>query len=236
VNFMNASENVKLTVDAVVFDLDGTLIDSLDVYCKILNSALERAGLPAAPRKSILRAIQEGGFIWDFVLPEQVKSQKEVVIRKLRRTIDEIYPRMFRKEVKIIEGADEILKRINECGMKIGLVTSTPRNFLEDKLYPLKRAGIEELFEVIITTDDTQNKKPAADPLIKCGKRLGVNPDKIVYVGDTRIDMQAGHAAGMKTVGVLTGNDTYQDLISENPEAVIQSVCELGDVIPLDLK
>ena len=107
--------------------------------------------------------------------------------------------------------------------------------FLEDKLHPLKRAGIEDLFEVIITTDDIQNRKPAAEPLIECGKRLGVNRDKIVYVGDTRIDMRAGHAAGMKTVGVLTGNDPYHDLITENPEAVIQNVGELGNVIPLDL-
>jgi HAD superfamily hydrolase (TIGR01549 family) len=233
---MNESGGVKLTVDAVVFDLDGTLIDSLDVYCKILNSAFERVGLPAASRKNILRAIRDGGFVWDFVLPEQMKSQKEVLIRKVRRIIDEIYPRMFRKEIKMIEGADEILKRIAARGMKIGLVTSTPRTFLEDKLYPLKLAGIEDMFEVIITTDDTQKKKPAADPLIECGKRLGVNRDKIAYIGDTRIDMKAGRAAGMKTIGVLTGNDTYQDLMAENPKAVIQSVCELGNVIPLDLK
>ena len=233
---MNESGGVKLNVDAVIFDLDGTLIDSLDVYCKILNSAFERVGLPVASRKNILRAIRDGGFIWDFVLPEQMKSQKEVLIRKVRRIIDEIYPRMFRKEIKMIEGADEILKRIAARGMKIGLVTSTPRTLLEDKLYPLQQAGVEDVFEGIITTDDTQNKKPAADPLIECSKRLGVTRDKIAYIGDTRIDMQAGRAAGMKTVGVLTGNDTYQELISENPEAVIQSVCELGNVIPLDLK
>ena len=165
-----------------------------------------------------------------------MKSQKEVLIRKVRSIIDEIYPRVFRKEVIMIEGADEILKKIAARGMKIGLVTSTPRAFLEDKLHPLKRAGIGDLFEVIITTDDIQNRKPAAEPLIECGKRLGVNRDKIVYVGDTRIDMRAGHAAGMKTVGVLTGNDPYHDLITENPEAVIQSVGELSKVIPLYLK
>jgi HAD superfamily hydrolase (TIGR01509 family) len=233
---MRESGEGKLNVDAVVFDLDGTLIDSLDVYCKILNTALERVGLPTASKKNILRAIREGGFIWDFVLPEKMKSQKDVLIRKVRGVIDEIYPRMFRKEVKIIEGAAGILKRIAARGIKIGLVTSTPRTLLEDKLYPLQQASVEDVFEGIITTDDIHNKKPAADPLIECGKRLGVNRNKIVYVGDTRIDMQAGRAAGMKTVGVLTGYDTYQVLMSEDPEAVIPSVGDLGDVISLDLK
>jgi len=231
---MNASGNARLTVDAVVFDLDGTLIDSLDVYCSILNAALVRLGLPAAPREDILKAVQDGEFDWDFVLPEYVKAEKEKTIRQARKIISEIYPRRFREEARMIAGVDAILKEISGGGMKIGLVTSTPQILLEDKLHPLKGSGVDNVFDAIITTDDVAKKKPAADPLIECGRRLEVDMADMVYVGDTRTDIQAGRAAGMKTIGVLTGNDGYEALMAENPDAVIGSVVELRKVISFD--
>jgi len=231
---IKASDNARLTVDAVVFDLDGTLIDSLDVHCKILNSAFVELGLPAVSKEDILKAIRDGEFDWDGVLPEHMKAPKEDVIRNAREIINEIYPQIFRKEAKMIAGVDEILKEIARHGMKIGLVTSTPQILMEDKLHPLKGSGVEDLFDAIITTDDVPNKKPAADPLIECGKRLDVDMAKMVYVGDTRTDIKAGHAAGMKTVGVLTGNDDYEALTGENPDVVIGSVVELRHVITFD--
>ena len=231
---MKASGNARLIVDAVVFDLDGTLIDSLDVYCRILNAALVTLGLPAAPREDILKAIRQGEFDWDCVLPESVKAEKEETIRQARKIISEIYPRRFREEAKMIAGVDAILKEISGCGMKIGLVTSTPQILLEDKLHPLKGSGVENVFDAIITTDDVAKKKPAADPLIACGRLLDVDMADMVYVGDARTDIQAGRAAGMMTIGVLTGNDGYEALMAENPDAVIGSVVELRQVISFD--
>ena len=98
---------------------------------------------------------------------------------------------------------------------------------IQNKLYPLKKANIDDLIEVIITIDDAQRKKPAADPLIECAKRLGVDADNCVYVGDSRIDIKAGRAAGMKTVGVLTGLDDYDSLMEEGPDMVINSLVDL---------
>jgi phosphoglycolate phosphatase-like HAD superfamily hydrolase len=94
----------------------------------------------------------------------------------------------------------------------------------------LKNAGIQQLIEVVITADDVQHKKPAGEPLIECSKRLGIAPDKSVYVGDSRIDIKAGKAAGMKTIGVLTGFDNHEALGREAPDAIIQSVTELPGV------
>ncbi len=227
--------NDRLTVDAVIFDLDGTLIDSMDVYCKILNSTLEKLGLPPASRKDIMNAIRDGDFDWDCVLPREMTVRKEELIRNARAIIREIYPRTFQKEVKMIEGADDVLREIAAVGMKAGIVTSTPRFLLEDKLYPLRGSRIKNLFDVIITTDDAANKKPAADPLIVCGKRLGMDRDRMVYVGDTRTDIKAAHAADMKAIGVLTGIDDYEGLMTESPDAIIDSVVGLRRVINFDV-
>ena len=120
---------------------------------------------------------------------------------------------------------------ISGDGVKVGLVTSTPQQGMVYKMRPLKTAGVDKLFEAIITTDDVQNKKPAGEPLVECVRRLQVDIKRSVYVGDTRIDIKAGKAAGMRTIGVLTGFDDLESLKKENPDAIINSVVDLPEAI-----
>jgi phosphoglycolate phosphatase len=226
----------KLKVKAVLFDLDGTLIDSIHVYFKLVDVVLERLNLPPVSSEKIVQAGEDGEFNWDIVLPDEVKDQKDKIISQAWDIINDIAPQMFRENVKLIPGSDEILKKISSDGIKIGLVTSTIERYMQVKIQPLKQAGIEQLFEVIITADDVPKRKPAPDPLIECGSRLGVAPDESSYVGDARIDIRAGKAAGMKTVGVLTGFDDYESLKKENPDAIINSIDELPNTIAFQNK
>ena len=227
---MSPGQN-KLCVHAVIFDMDGTLIDSIDIYFKIVEVALERLKLPQVSRKQILDAAENGDFNWELVLPDEVHHKKDEIIGQAWEIINEIATQMFEENLKLIRGADNILQSISKSIPRIGLVTSTQRNYLKIKMQPLKRAGVEKLFEVIITSDDVPNRKPDPDPLIECAKRLDVDPNKCVYVGDTRTDIKAGKAAGMKTVGVLTGFDDYDMLAKEGPDAIIDSIRNLLEVI-----
>ncbi len=219
--------------DAVVFDLDGTLIDSTDVYIRILNIAFEQLDLPPVSRESVLDVLIEGDFDWNRILPIDLNERKEEIIKKSMEVIRVIYPQMFRQEVQLIPGAARILRGLSMGGIKMGLVTSTQARYLDPKLYALKASGIADFLQVIITTDDVPNKKPAADPLIECGKRLGVDMEKVVYVGDSRVDIRAGNAAGAMTIGVLTGVDDYHALRAENPHAIVGSVMGLRDILPV---
>jgi HAD superfamily hydrolase (TIGR01509 family) len=227
---MSPDQN-KLCVHAVIFDMDGTLIDSIDIYFKIVEVALERLKLPQVSRKQILDAAENGDFNWELVLPDEVHHKKDEIIGQAWEIINEIATQMFEENLKLIRGADNILQSISKSIPRIGLVTSTQRNYLKIKMQPLKRAGVEKLFEVIITSDDVPNRKPDPDPLIECAKQLDVDPNKCVYVGDTRTDIKAGKAAGMKTVGVLTGFDDYDMLAKEGPDAIIDSIRNLLEVI-----
>jgi len=218
--------------DAVIFDLDGTLIDSTEVYLRILNVAFGRLNLPLFSREDILDLLIEGNFDWDRLLPIDLKDRKEEIIQKSMEIIREIYPQMFREEVELIPGAADILRRISMEGMKIGLVTSTDAKSLAPKLYPLQASGIVDLLQVIITTDEVANRKPAAEPLMECGKRLSVHMERIVYVGDSRVDIRAGKAAGTMTIGVLTGVDDYESLKAEEPDTILDSVVGLRDILP----
>ena len=220
-------EKHSLAVDAVIFDLDGTLIDSAPIYYELIDVVFKRLGIPPVDRQVLLEAMQDGEFEWDLVLPEGMKPSKEEVIKNAQIIIDDIAPSMFRKQVKLIPGTAQVLKGMAAEGLRLALATSTLRDYMAVKLAPLRKAGIENLLEVIITADDVRNKKPHAEPLLKCSRMLGLDPGRCAYVGDTRVDIKAGRAAGMQTVGVLTGFDGYEALKNEKPNVIINSIAEL---------
>ena len=227
------SQKQKLNLAAVIFDLDGTLIDSIDIYFRIVENALQRLDLPPVSRSTILAAAESEDFKWERVLPAEVLNRKEDIIDKAWAVINEIAPQMFADDLDIIQGADNILKMVSASGLKIGLVTSTQKHYLEIKMLPLKNAAVDKLIEVIITSDDVEERKPAPEALIMCAQQLALQPANCVYVGDTTTDMKSGKAAGMHTIGVLTGFDDYDALNKEQPDAIIDSIRNLSDVIAI---
>ena len=227
------SPKQKLKVKAVIFDLDGTLIDSIDIYFRIVENALERLELPPVSRSKILAAAESEDFKWELVLPREVRRRRENIIDEAWAVINEIAPRMFADDLDIIEGADGALKMASANGLKIGLVTSTQKHYLETKMVPLKNADVDKLIEVIITSDDVKERKPAPEALIMCAQQLELEPDSCVYVGDTTTDMKSGKAAGMHTIGVLTGFDDYEALNNEQPDAIIDSIRNLSEILAI---
>ena len=221
-------KNSKLTVEAVIFDLDGTLIDSAPIYYAIIDVIFDRLSIPPVPQSTLLEAMKNGEFEWDLVLPDEMKNRKELLVAKARGIIDELAPSMFHDQVKLIPGTADALKEIAAKGLKLALVTSSLREYMAIKLVPLAKAGIEALFEIVITADDVQNKKPHAEPLIMCSDKLGLAPADCIYVGDTRVDIIAAKAAGMQTIAVLTGFDDYDALARQKPDAIIESVAEIA--------
>ncbi|MDM8556281.1 HAD family phosphatase [Desulfococcaceae bacterium HSG7] len=214
-------------IKAVLSDLDGVLIDSISIYYKLLADVFEQIGIPQATHQTLSEAIKDGDFNWDAVLPDKMHSQKDEIVDRARSIISIIAPPLMQKELRLIPGADEILKRLAAEGLKIGLVTSTRRDDIKVKLEPLRNAAVEKLIEVIITTDDVNHQKPSAEPLLLCAQKLGVIPDNCVYIGDMHTDIRAGKAAAMRTIGVLTGFDDYQTLKAERPDVIIKSIREL---------
>ena len=221
----------KLNVDAVIFDLDGTLIDSTEIHFKVLAMAFDRIGIPQPSRRNILEAVKDGHFDWQCVLPPDWKNRVDEVVEKTRLMRDDFYLPILEEELELIQGADNMLKEISQHGMRIGLVTTTPRQDLYHKMRPLREASVDHLFEVIITTDDVQEIKPSPEPLFACMEGLGIDLHRSVYIGDARIDIIAGKKAGMKTIAVLTGFDDQETLNREEPDAIISSVNELREAI-----
>jgi HAD superfamily hydrolase (TIGR01509 family) len=223
------SGNGGFALASLIFDLDGTLIDSVATYYVMMESVFERLHWPRVSREVMRQAIKDGGFDWGLVLPPKTGQTEEHLIASARVVIREMYPRVFEDEVDLVPGAEHLLKKLHDHNVKLGLVTSTLGRFIEFKLIPLKKCGLRDLFESVITLDDVKNRKPSGDPLLECARRLGENPEKCAYVGDATVDIVAGKAAGMRTIAVLTGVDDYEALKGENPDMILDSVSQLEE-------
>jgi HAD superfamily hydrolase (TIGR01662 family) len=225
--FNGKAETPRVPVKAVIFDLDGTLLDTKEIFYDIINIVFEKLGFPHVGREVLAEAAAEGEFNWDMVFPAGSKVRKEEVLLQVRTIIEEISPPLFRERTRPIAGAGEILKFLYGAGSKIGVVTSSRMKHVEMKMHALEESGIAAVFGAIITADDVQMKKPSPEPLYECARRLEVAPGECVYVGDMRVDIRAGKLAGMATVGVLTGFDDYDHLENELPDLILDSVASL---------
>ncbi len=111
------------------------------------------------------------------------------------------------------------LLKLVEMGASLGIVTGSGRTSLE----LLYSAGVQDLFDAVVTGADVARRKPHPEGLLKCLDALGVKASDAVYVGDTSIDMQAGRAAGMTAVAVLSGAGNSAALCEAGAHRIIHS-------------
>lgn len=177
---------------AVLFDLDGTLIDSTDFHVRTFLEAARRLGLPANEdvaariRKLVGKRAKE---IIGAVYPQLDESGVDALVREKWNISTQ-----FLDEIKPIEKTIRVVQRV-PCPK--ALVTSSTRVFVE---LVLRRIGLERAFDVIVTGEDTERGKPDPEPLLLAMKRL--NAERGVYVGDTEYDRLAAEAAGLMFVHV----------------------------------
>lgn len=218
-------------IKSIMFDLDGTLIDSVPVYYGYMESILKIVGLPPAP-KSVVAEFMTGNLeAWEKIIPEQLKNRKDELIHECMTVGRKLSRNMFRDDVELFEGVHELFSLLAERNILIGLVTSTERINIERKLDPLVRNGLRDHLDVIIAIEDAPKMKPAPDPLLECARRIGVPPKQCIYVGDSHVDIRAGNAAEMMTIGVLTGLDDYETLSKESPTMIMETVFEIRKLL-----
>ncbi len=214
-------------VESVLFDLDGTLIDSVPVYFRMMDAILQSIGLPPAPRSVVSDFMVKGMSALKDFIPSEMKERTDEILVEFMTAGKKIARNMFEDEVEVFSGVPELFLRLMDLGIPIGIVTSTERENIERKLMPLARKGLKELLGSVVCIEDAPNRKPAPDPLLACSRQLGVNPEKCIYVGDSHVDIVAGKAAGMATVGVLTGLDDLERLKEEGPAMILDRAHDL---------
>ena len=222
-------EDCTFPLKAMIFDLDGTLIDTIPAYFGIVDAVAQRLQMPPVPREAVVEATKDGTFEWARILHDTAGKNREELNARAMAIVQEIAPSLFWEKVALFPGVDRFLKSIAKRGVRMGIATSTRRKHLDLKVLALKKAGLDGLLQTIITADDVSRHKPAPDPLLACAGKMGVAAKDCLYIGDMRLDIRAGREAGMTTVGVLTGFDDYQSLESMHPHLIVESVTALEE-------
>jgi HAD superfamily hydrolase (TIGR01509 family) len=213
-------------IDGIVFDVDGTLTDSIEAYYEVFLEATSRFDIPIK-REDVLEPMSTGSLIWERAIPKDIADRDEK-IKQVSNVISEIFPKAF-EHVRPFPKVESVLKALKKRAVKIGAVTSSWGSVLR----PLYSHSLAHYLDVVITRDDGYPVKPAPDGILESLNRMEVDPGHALTIGDTLMDIRAGRAAGTLTIGVLSGIGSRAQLEAEGPTAVIENVAELLSLLNL---
>lgn len=194
-------------IEAAIFDIDGTLVNSVDLHAKAWQAAFRKFGKDV-PFDAVRRQIGKGA---DQLLPEFFSKAE---LDRFGEALDRYRGALFKDEylphVRAFPRVRELFERIRRDGIRIALASSAKKDELEDYK---KIARIEDLTEAETSSGDVDRSKPHPDVFAAARDRLGhLDRDKIIVVGDTPYDAEAAGKIGLITIGLLCGGWNEQDL------------------------
>jgi pyrophosphatase PpaX len=223
---------------AILFDLDGTLIDTTELILYCFNHSwkticgqthspegfIATMGVPLKEAMHRLLGATEGMQL------EQIGELRtagfvESLVREYRSCNAANHDRL----AHAFPGMELVVDKLRNRGYAVGVVTSKGREFAQRGL---RLCGLWEFVDAFVSMDDTSRHKPHPEPLLLALERLQIGPQNAVYVGDSRHDMQAGWAAGMRTVDALWGPVPRCELELENPDVLACRPEELLEIFP----
>ncbi len=205
--------------EAVLFDVDGTLIDSDDAHARAWVAALAEAGFDV-PFARVRPLIGQGG---DRILPavadlsDETEPGKTIAARR-----GEIFKERELGGIGPTRGAKALLEAVRARGARVVVATSAKSGELDGLL---ARGDLNALVDVATTSDDAGSSKPAPDIVHAALKKAGLEPANAVFVGDTQWDIEAAHRAGVKAVALRCGGMGPKTLASA--DAVYEDPAEL---------
>ena len=212
----------------VLFDLDGTLVDTAHDLGLALNMQLAHYGKLALTHDEVWPIASHGSrglLALGFGITPADKNFEAMKTEYL-----DLYESVFTNNPSFLSGIPELLNQLELAGIKWGIVTNKPRRFSVDLTKSVKM-GASNLYEqaaCLVCGDDAPQPKPAPDTLLMACKETNTTPSNCVYVGDAERDVQAGRAAGMKTIVALFGYIAESDKPVEwGADALISKPSEL---------
>lgn len=207
-----------------VFDLDGTLADTLDSLHKSVNLALEKSGFSPISRSRCMAFVGNGAR----VLVEKALSENQITdrdtVEKCFLDFKKYFARYYSYNVRIYPGVRELLEKMKGEGMRLGVFSNKLHEQAKEVVTELFG---EELFDFIQGQSDDVPKKPDPTGLFKMMERAGVSVSDTVYVGDSEVDVKTAFNAGLPLVAVDWGFRSRQELIENGAEHIVSTAEEL---------
>ncbi|MFE0530370.1 HAD family hydrolase [Micromonospora sp. SD19] len=204
-------------LNAVVFDLDGVLVDSIDVMREaFVNAYAEIVGDGPAP--------------FEAYLPHLGRHMPEIL--KIMNLPPEMYPAFVRQSSKLVHrvpmspGADILLEDLRAAGLAIAVATGKARERAE---VVLQSVGLLDRIDAVCGSDEVRDGKPAPEIVLLALRRVGAEPARAVMVGDSVLDLRAGQAAGTRIAAALWGQGSAEELLACSPDLVSSSCTQLRE-------
>jgi phosphoglycolate phosphatase len=191
---------LPLRVAAVLFDLDGTLVDSAPDLAGAANGLREARGLPALPLAELRPMVGAGAR--GMVGAAFGIQPGDEGFEALRDEFLQVYEQRLLQATEVFPAMAQVLQSLEAAGLRWGVVTNKAERF---SLPLMQGLGLHGRAAALVCGDSTPHSKPHPEPLLEAARRLGVPPEQCVYVGDDVRDMQAGRAAGMPTLAASWG-------------------------------
>jgi pyrophosphatase PpaX len=207
-----------VTYPVVLFDLDGTVVDSGAIILASMRHATREVLGREFADAELLQAVGGPGLEAQMAVfaPERVDE----LVRVYRAHNEPLHD-----ELVACAGMEEVLVRLHEQGRRLGVVTAKRRATVE---LAFARVSVGHLFETVVGGDETEKHKPDPEPLLLAARRLQVAPADCAYVGDSPFDIRAAKAAGMYAVAVTWGRiHDRARLEREEPDAIVETAEEL---------
>ena len=205
--------------DAIIFDMDGVLIDSEPLHFEVLNEVLAEDGhtLSRAENEEFIGTTTEA--MWATLIARRGLVRPMAEYRAL---YDEILLRVLRQPREPAPGVLALIQRARQLGMRLGVASSSRRLWIEATLGSL---GLSESFDTLVSGDDVERGKPDPQIYLLAAHRLGLSPRRCLAIEDSPNGVQSARAAGMPVLGVRTSYTSHLRL--EGAERIVDSLAEL---------
>ncbi|SFA88848.1 pyrophosphatase PpaX [Lentibacillus halodurans] len=208
-----------MSIHTILFDLDGTLIDTNELIIESFVHTFNHVGQKLSREEAIEFIGPPLRDTFQQCHPERVDTLIEIYREHNQRYHDDY--------VKAFPNVAETLKELQRRQTQIGIVTTKMRGTVD---MGLKVTRLDDYFETVITLDDVTNAKPHAEPVIEAMKALNASPESTLMVGDNSHDIEAGHHAGVKTAGVAWSLKGREKLLTYKPTFMLDDMQDLLDL------
>ena len=187
-----------MTVRAILWDLDGVLVNSMEFHYQAYQEVLASRGKELSREEYLRELIGLRNYV---ILRRVLGDLSDEEVEALAERKEEAFRRLVAGQVKALPGADQLLRRAKEAGLRQAIVSSTPRANIE---LMLKSLGLWDIFDAIVGEEDAARGKPDPEGFLLAASRLGVAPEECIVIEDAPEEIAAGKAAGMRCIGVTT--------------------------------